>query len=99
MLNAKNSLLMLLSDGELESARMHVCGSFGPLPAGAYKESIGSGEGIAGRAVATGKAVLIEDILRSEFAPSAWRADDRRKSLLCSPVPMSPSEQPRWLMK
>lgn len=89
VLNAENCSLMLLSDGELESPRLRVCGSFGPLPAVAYRESIGNGEGIAGRVIATGKALLIEDILRSEFAQSARRADDPRKSLLCSPVPIN----------
>ena len=35
VLNAENCSLMLLSDGEPESPRMRVCGSFGPLPAAA----------------------------------------------------------------
>jgi GAF domain-containing protein len=89
VLNAENCSLMLLNDADPEASRMRVCGNFGPLPAAAFKESIGSGDGIAGRVVATGKALLIEDILRSEFAQSARRADDPRNSLLCSPVPIN----------
>ena len=86
ILNAENCSLMLLNEGEQENLRMRVCASCGPLPAAAYKESTGQGEGIAGRAVATGKALLIEDIHRSEFAPWARRANDQRKSLISSPI-------------
>ena len=86
VLNAENCSLMLLSDGEPESPRMRVCGSFGPLPAAAYNESTDSGQGISGWVVANGQTLLIEDIQQSEFAHCARRADDRHKSLLCSPV-------------
>ena len=82
ILNAENCSLMLLNDGEMENLRMRVCASYGPLPAAAYKESIGKGEGIAGRVVATGKALLIDDIHHSEFAQWARRANDPRKSLI-----------------
>lgn len=86
ILNAENCSLMLLSDGEMEDLRMRVCASYGPLPASAYKESPGKGEGIAGRVLATGKALLIDDIHHSEFAQWARHANDPRKSLISSPV-------------
>jgi len=86
VLNAENCSLMLLSDDDMGSVCMRVCGSCGPLPAAAYRESAHPGEGIAGRVVATGEALLVEDIDRSEFALSARRADDPAKSLLCSPI-------------
>jgi len=86
VLNAENCSLMLLNDGEMENLRMRVCASYGPLPAAAYKESTGKGEGIAGRVIATGKALLIDDIHQSEFAQWARRANDPRKSLLSSPI-------------
>jgi GAF domain-containing protein len=86
ILNAENCSLMLLNDGEMENLRMRVCASYGPLPAAAYKESAGKGEGIAGRVVATGKALLIDDIHQSEFAQWARRANDPRKSLISSPI-------------
>jgi len=66
--------------------RMSICASYGPLPAAAYKESIGKGEGIAGRVIATGLSLLIEDITHSEFAKWARRANDPRASLISSPV-------------
>lgn len=86
ILNAENCSLMLLNDGEMGDLRMRVCASHGPLPAAAYKESTGNGEGIAGRVVATGKGLLIDDIHQSEFAQWARRANDPRKSLISSPI-------------
>lgn len=86
ILGAENCSIMLLSDGEFEDLRMRVCASYGPLPAAAYKESIGKGDGIAGRVIATGKSLLIEDIHQSEFAQWARRANDPRKSLISSPI-------------
>jgi len=85
-LNAENCSIMLLNEGESENLRMHVCASHGSLPDAAYKESIGKGEGIAGRVIASGQSVLIEDISHSEFAARARRANDPRKSLISSPI-------------
>lgn len=86
ILNAENCSIMLLNDGELENLRLQVCACYGPLPAAAYKESIGKGDGIAGRVIATGQSLLIEDINQSEFAKWARRANDPRKSLISSPI-------------
>ena len=86
VLNAENCSLMLLTEDEGEELCMRVCGSCGPLPAAAHKEAARSGEGIAGRVIATGKSLLIENIERSAFANSARRADDPRKSLLSAPI-------------
>lgn len=86
ILNAENCSIMLLNDGELENLRLQVCACYGPLPAAAYKESIGKGDGIAGRVITTGESLLIEDINQSEFAKWARRANDPRKSLISSPI-------------
>ncbi|WP_313950835.1 GAF domain-containing protein [Accumulibacter sp.] len=86
VLHAENCSLMLLTDDEMENLCLRVCAAFGPLPAAAYKEAIHAGEGIAGRVIATGKALLIEDIDQSEFAQWARRSDDPRKSLISSPI-------------
>jgi signal transduction protein with GAF and PtsI domain len=86
ILDAENCSIMLLSDGESDNLRLRVCANYGYLPDAAYKESIGKGEGIAGRVIASGRSILIEDITRSEFAARARRVDDPRKSLMSSPV-------------
>lgn len=89
ILGAENCSIMLLNDGESENMRMSVYACHGPLPAAAYKESIGQGDGIAGHVIATGRSLLIEDIDQSGFAKCARRAGDPRKSLLSSPITIS----------
>lgn len=86
VLNAENCSIMLLKEGESENLRLRVCASYGHLPEAAYKQSTGKGEGIAGRVIASGQSILVEDISRSEYAARARRADDPRKSLVSSPI-------------
>jgi L-methionine (R)-S-oxide reductase len=88
-LNAEKCSIMLLKDGESEDLRMRVCASYGLLPEAAYTESIGKGEGIAGKVIVTGQSILIEDISKSELASKARRTDDPRKSLISSPIPIN----------
>lgn len=89
IVSAANCSIMLLNDGESENMCMSVCACHGPLPAAAYKESIGQGNGIAGHVIATGQSLLIENIDQSEFAMWARRANDPRKSLMSSPITIS----------
>jgi L-methionine (R)-S-oxide reductase len=88
-LTAEKCSIMLVKDGESDDLRMRVCASYGALPDAAYTESIGKGEGIAGRVIATGRSILIEDISKSELASRARRTDDPRKSLISSPIPIN----------
>lgn len=84
--DAENCSIMLLNDGDPENLRMSVCACYGSLPAAAYNESIGKGDGIAGRVIATGLPLLIENIDRSEFSQWARRTNDPRKSLMSLPI-------------
>ncbi len=86
ILSAENCSIMLFGNKKSENSHMRVCASYGLLPAVAYKESIGKGEGIAGHVFATGQSLLIEDIKKSRFANRARRANDPRKSLISSPI-------------
>ena len=86
ILSATHCSIMLLNDGESENLRMSVCASHGPIPAASYKESIGKGDGIAGYVIATGQALLIEDIRHSKFAKLARRANEPGKGLISSPI-------------
>lgn len=86
ILGAENCSIMLLNDGELDNLRMRVCACYGYLPEAAYKESIGKGDGIAGRVVASGQSILIQNIDHSDFAECARRLEDPRKSLISSPI-------------
>ena len=89
ILSAINCSIMLLNDGKSDNLLMSVCASYGPMPAAAYKELIGKGEGIAGYVIATGQSLLIEDINHSEFAKLARRASEPGKSLISSPITIS----------
>ncbi len=91
ILSADNCSIMLFGNTESKNSHMRVCASYGMLPAVAYKESIGKGEGIAGHVVATGQSLLIEDIKKSGFANRARRANDPRKSLISSPIEVNTS--------
>jgi len=86
ILTAENCSILLLKEGELDNLRMRVCACYGYLPDAAYNESIGKGEGIAGRVVASGNSILIEDISHSDFADCARHPNDTRKSLISSPI-------------
>lgn len=87
MLGAANSSIMLLSEGEFDDLRLRVCATYGEnLPHSALKASIRKGEGIAGRVIETGKAILVEDIEISEFAKLARHPDYPNKSLISSPI-------------
>ncbi len=89
ILSAINCSIMLLNDGKSDNLLMSICASYGPMPAAAYKELIGKGEGIAGYVIATGQSLLIEDISDSEFAKLARRASEPGKSLISSPITIS----------
>lgn len=87
MLNARNSSIMLLNEGEFEDLKLRVCATYGEsLPRRALDAAVGKGEGIAGRVIETGKAVLVEDIEISEFANLARHPDNPNKSLISSPI-------------
>jgi L-methionine (R)-S-oxide reductase len=85
-LGAENCSIMLLKDGGPDDLRLRVCASHGDLPDAAYDESVGRGQGIAGRVLACGQSIVIGDISHSGFAGCARRPDDLRKSLISSPI-------------
>jgi len=86
ILGAENCSIMLLGDGEFEELSLRVCANYGTLPAKAYREEVGKGQGISGHVIATGKSLLIADIATSEFAKAARRTRDPRKSMISSPI-------------
>jgi L-methionine (R)-S-oxide reductase len=80
-----DSCSIMLLQGE-DAPRMGVAAHFGPLPPAAWGSSLAPGEGIAGLVLASGKSLLVEDILDSPFAHLAHRADDPRRSLMLAPI-------------
>lgn len=86
MLGAEHCSIMLLEENGDDGPQLHVCASAGILPAAAYKEVVGKNQGVAGHVLATGVALLIDDIRSSDFAECARRTEDSRRSLLCTPI-------------
>ena len=85
-IGAARCSILLANRGEPTKAAMTVCGSFGSMPADAFKELIGLHQGIAGTVAATGKSVLIDDIRHSPFAPLARRGSESAPGLMCAPI-------------
>jgi L-methionine (R)-S-oxide reductase len=87
ILNAENCSIMLIKDeAEDGTFSLRVCANHGNLPAKAYREAVKVGDGIAGRVVAKGKSMLVENIDASEFAQLARQTHDPRKSMISSPI-------------
>lgn len=86
ILNAENSSIMLIKEGDEGAVQLTVRANFGDLPNQAYQESIKAGEGISGSVFTEGKSLLIEDIQKSSFSSIAKRSKDPRKSMISSPI-------------
>ena len=71
LVGANSCSVMLLNSDSLEDLRL--CASAGEVPPAASEALVASGEGICGRVLASGHALLVEDISRSEFAGLARR--------------------------
>ena len=72
-------------DGE-EGHRLRIFASHGILPTQAYEEKVALREGVAGHVAATGKPLLVTDILSSPFRGMARRPQDPDKGFVCVPV-------------
>jgi GAF domain-containing protein len=86
LVGAASCSIMLLNSGEGEDVRMSVYARHGNLPDEALQASVGRGEGIAGRVLATGTALLVPDISKSQFALLARGRAGAGASLICAPI-------------
>ncbi|MGB9107078.1 MAG: GAF domain-containing protein [Telluria sp.] len=86
LVGAASCSIMLLNSGEGDDMRMSVYARHGNLPDEALQASVGRGEGIAGRVLATGMALLVPDISKSPFALLARGRADAGSSLICAPI-------------
>lgn len=85
ILNARNCSIMLLDEDEKDDLKLRVFAAHGALPDAAYKQITKKGEGISGHVLATGQALLVEDIDKSPFATVARRSVGS-KSLISAPI-------------
>ena len=86
LVGADHCSIMLINSGNGEEMRMSMYARHGDLPDAALHASIGTGEGICGHVLASGEALLVEDIGRSQFALLARRPDAAGRALMSAPV-------------
>lgn len=82
---ASCSVMLVENKGEAEPC-MSIHAHHGPLPSAALQAAIRRGEGISGRVLASGTALLVADIRASEFASFARRGTQLGCSLVCAPI-------------
>jgi L-methionine (R)-S-oxide reductase len=82
---ASCSVMLLDSKGEGEPC-MSIHAHHGPLPSAALQAAIRRGEGISGRVLASGDALLVADIRQSDIAAFSRRNAGLGSSLICAPI-------------
>lgn len=86
LVNAERASIMLLDEREDGETVLKVHALFGTLPEAALEEKTPPGEGIAGQVLATGRALLVEDLAHSEFAQHARRLRAGSRSFVSAPI-------------
>jgi L-methionine (R)-S-oxide reductase len=86
LLGAGSCSIMLLNSGAPGQLRMTVHARCGNLPDAALAASVGQGEGICGRVLASGEALLIDDVAHSELAALAQGREGVGGSLMSAPL-------------
>lgn len=86
ILNAAQCSIMLLDEEEQDELKLRVFAAYGDLPEAAYVQVTKKGEGISGHVLATGNALLVEDIADSPFALHARRVTSGSRSLISAPI-------------
>lgn len=86
LVGATSCSIMLLNSESPNDLRMRLCASAGDMPSDASDALVGSGEGICGKVLASGRALLVENIACSEFAMLARRKRAAVPALMSAPV-------------
>lgn len=86
LVGAASCSVMLLNSESPDDLRMRLCASAGELPPAAADALVASGEGICGQVLASGRALLVEDIARSAFAGLARHRRAALPALMSAPV-------------
>lgn len=86
LVGATSCSVMLLNSESPDDLRMRLCASTGETPPGAADALVASGEGICGQVLASGRALLVDDIALSEFAGLARRQGAALPALMSAPV-------------
>jgi len=87
ILNTRNCSIMLFRDDELgDGVSLRIFAKFGEFPAKAASEAVKVNKGIAGRVAASGRPLLVQDIVTSEYFPLARVPDSPSRSFICVPI-------------
>lgn len=86
LIGAASCSVMLVGSGAEGEPCMSIHAHHGPLPDAALQAAIRRGEGISGRVLASGAALLVVDIRESDFAALARRGEGLGCSLICAPI-------------
>lgn len=86
VLDATRVSVMLLSEGEGSHLKLRLAAASGEMPKPAWTERVGIGEGIAGRVLATGRALLVAEIARSSHAGQARLGAGDAPGFIAAPV-------------
>jgi signal transduction protein with GAF and PtsI domain len=86
LLDSENCSIMLLKQDDDGDQVMKVFASHGYLPAAAFTEKARHKEGITGKVTATGKALMVNDIEHSPYAPNARWPQRKHKGFMVAPV-------------
>lgn len=86
LIGAASCSVMLVDSSAEGGACMRIHAHHGLLPDAALQAAIRRGEGISGRVLASGAALLVADIRESDFFALARRGEGLGCSLICAPL-------------
>ena len=86
LLDAEQASVMLSSENQRKETTLRLVASYGNLPPAAYAEKVLPGQGVAGHVLATGKPLLLSNILESDLADCARRPAHPGRSAVSAPI-------------
>lgn len=86
LLSETLSIMMFKDDDGTGEFHLRVFATHGDLPRHAWREAVKVNDGIAGRVAASGEALLVTDIAKTDFFPLARRPESDRRSFISVPI-------------
>ena len=86
LLDSENCSIMLLKRSADDPPQLHVFAHHGDLPEEAYRQPLSINQGIAGKVVATGKPLLINDIYQTDYRHQSRRQQPIDGGFISTPI-------------
>lgn len=83
------SIMLFKEDADTDGFRLRIFAKHGDLPQKAFTEAVKVNDGIAGKVAASGQALLVQNIEKTEFLNLARRPESANKSFICVPIVIS----------